>query len=637
MTATVCFTSLASVLLLGAICSVAARAAETPALLGQLVVDAPVVSMRVTPDGKRLLAQLQTAKGQSTEIRIVDTSDPRQPATIGRVAIVKAGELAVSPDGRKLLFAVEIEKHKWGTKSGRYQLTAIDISNPRQPKKEWQRTVVAREIALAPDASAYALSQPSQGLDEHWKVVVTWLDRQRDPLTLPASQYEDTAGLRLSPQGNFLTYGSDAQLKIDDLRGQAPAHFEQGYRGTGQSSCLITNLDKGYLLVEDRLAPRFGVYAPQVGIPRVATLDHGVVSTINECQFHLLAASGSNVLLADATGRVYQLDAIQPKQTRLARILAFPQYVWQSTIDSANHIYTSQNKNGQIVIGIYDLSRTIPVTVDWKALKAAWDAALRIYGDKERDELNRLSDALQKFEEAAPILALDAPVKEISSKTAAAILNDYAFLLSKDQSWRLSDIKALLDRSISLDPDRASAHLNLADLLRGSLSRITNWPSKQATRGEAEEHYRKYLALGGKDTEAINAFLRDGLDSPPPTDICAAIVNYANAGRLTELVTDTGIDIPRGGKKFDLLFTTEGTAHVPTFYAFNSVDDTPADEGAFSLPDNDNLWGGDELGLVVYQNTVQILHYRDLHHPVASSSVSGDQHCYFSFVGGIGG
>lgn len=623
---TTCFLRVVRGLFICTLFSVAAHAAEMPILLGQLNVDAPMESILVTPDGKRLVVQLQAAQGKGAGILIVDSSNPERPTILGQVVVEKNSKLVMSPDGKRLLLAVETEKPDL-YKAGSYQLTAIDISNPQQPKQEWQRSVVAQKIILAPDASAYAFAQPAQDKRRRqWDTVIAWVDGKRDPVTLPLEITQP----QLSSQGNFLVQDSYGQFKVADLRNKEPRFFEQANRGMNQAISLITILDTGHLLVVDYRAPRFGIYAPQSGIPRIAQLEHQ--ETAGPHQFQFLAASRANILLQNRYGQLYQLEITQPESPRLANVLVLPAGIQARSLDSAGHLYASQTREGQNTLLIYDLAKTTQPVVDWKRLSEAQNTALKIYGGKDGDESSREWAAIQKFDEAGVVLALDAKVEGISDQAAAAILNDYAFLLAKPYLRENPYIEALLRRAITLDPNRTPAYLNLADQLRGSLPEISDWKKKEAARVEAEQHYRKYLALGGKRTARITAFLQDPSGKNSPKDICSAIAEYANAGRLGELVSDSGIDIPKNGQKFDFLFTTEGTINAPTFYAFNANDDTPVNREIFPRPEGESLWDGDNLGLVVFEGRLHILHYRDFQHPIASMSLSGDESCNFKIT-----
>jgi hypothetical protein len=605
-----------------------ARAAEMPTLLGQREIPAPATTIRATPDGRRLAVQLESIKDGPGEIEIVDTSNPAQPVLLGHLEIERNGEMAISPDGKSLLLAVLTEKPALA-KPGRYQLTAIDITAPQQPKQIWQRLVAARDMALAPDATAYAFSRPTDGSQGKWEIAINWADRQGEPAVVPLEYLDNTSKMSLAAQGKFLAYERGGLLVIDDLRQQPALSNVQKSRGLDQDACLIALLDSGHLLVEDQRAPAIGVYASADGVPRLARIAYGDLPSGSICQLQLAAAVDGTSLVTDDAGRLYQVDTSQPEHPRLSRIWRLPSSMQARAVDATGHLFAIQAKDGKNAIAVYDLARPKAITVDWKSLEHAWNTAIRIYADKTLNEYVRAPQAIEKFDKADPMLAVDAPVEGVSSKTAAAILNDYGFLLSKYQPWRRDDIAAALRRALVLDPTRVTAHLNLADFLRGTLPDISDWGKKRALMAEVTAHYKKYLELGGHKSDDISAYIGTDLESPADQDICEAIVKYTNAGRLKELISPTGIDVPVHDKRLDFTFITQGSAHVPTIYAADSATDAPLDDTAFDTPDLNDLWGGDQLGLIVYRNDIHILHYRDVDHPVESHTIAGQKTCDF--------
>src|SRR5262249_28486946 len=289
--------------------------------------------------------------------------------------------------------------------------------------------------------------------------------------------------------------------------------------------------------------------------------------------------------------------------------------------------YAAAGEHGrQLQVSRLDMAG--PTSVDWAALDAAHRAAMDRY-NQELQEGNPVPHvfSIKRLEEAGIRQALQAPVEGISAQRAAAIFNDYGFLASKSGAESTSAEPALR-RAMELDPNRALAALNLADVLRGRLPTLTDPSAKQRQMFEIQALYSKYLELGGKSYARIESFMKGNRAQTGDGDICTAIARYANAGRLQEWVSQSATNIKAGDRRIDIAFATEGTAHVPVMYAFDAATDFPLDEDAISVP-VDDLWGGDELGLIVYGDTAHILHYRDFRHPVATRSLSGDQACRF--------
>ena len=133
--------------------------------------------------------------------------------------------------------------------------------------------------------------------------------------------------------------------------------------------------------------------------------------------------------------------------------------------------------------------------------------------------------------------------------------------------------------------------------------------------------------MPGKRTEGIDLFLTPAKEN----DVCETIAAYTNANRLSDLVSDIGLDIPFRGRRIDLAFTTEGTAHVPAYYAFDTANDFPLKEDELPAPPlgAEDLWGGDHLALLTYNDRHFILYHRDLKHPVSARDIASGAQCRF--------
>jgi hypothetical protein len=126
----------------------------------------------------------------------------------------------------------------------------------------------------------------------------------------------------------------------------------------------------------------------------------------------------------------------------------------------------------------------------------------------------------------------------------------------------------------------------------------------------------------------VSSFLRGDPGAGAKTD-CDAIAMWTNAGRLQELVSDVGIDLPWQGTRIDLVFTTEGTAHVPAFYAFDALDRVlPVGSMVELEASAENMWGG-SLGLITLRGRHHVVHYSDSNHPVKTTPLNGGLACSF--------
>lgn len=576
----------------------------------------------MTPDGSRLLIQTQTAADESFEIRVIDASNPSSPIARGRLATASASELAMSDNGRRALVAEKTSGRQSHDAPSTYKVTSIDLSDPGKPRELWKRSITARAMRLAPDASALAYSMPTQPTDKHQEVMVVRSD-QGVETRLSVRSYSTIDSMHIAPGARFIAF-SHYGWTVADLARRPPATFERRQSRLQSDGCLLSMLPSGRLLVEDLRAPRFGIYAAQPNLPRIAKLTHGAEAG-SSCQFTPRGRTDKHLLVQKDNGTLYLLDLSEAQHPSLSKPLLLPQGSVAVGLDANGRIYALRSTQGESRLEIYDAKHTVPSKVDWAALEVVHREALRIYGDKKLSEFERQWNAAHKFEDAGAFAALDAPVSGISNHVAASILNDYAFLLQHTKPPGNLDVQALLRRAIELDPDRRIAYLNLADALRRSL------PFEPGPRApvlaQARTNYDKYLALGGSPVKDMQGLAEDRLYRRPESGMCRAIVDFANAGRLGELIRSAATDVPAGGKKLDLLFTTEGTAHVPAVYAWDASDDHPIEN--VPTPGADGLWGGDELGLIMYGGAAHILHYRDASHPVASVAVSGAQSCDF--------
>jgi hypothetical protein len=123
-------------------------------------------------------------------------------------------------------------------------------------------------------------------------------------------------------------------------------------------------------------------------------------------------------------------------------------------------------------------------------LAAAYEKIISTY----RSSLSptRQFDAFFALKEAGAPLAVELPVNTVSPKLAAAILNDYGYFAGITKIDR-SSAEAALRRTIEVDPDRAVAYLNLADLLISRLGEISDSKAHHAAEGEIAALYRRYF------------------------------------------------------------------------------------------------------------------------------------------------
>jgi hypothetical protein len=135
---------------------------------------------------------------------------------------------------------------------------------------------------------------------------------------------------------------------------------------------------------------------------------------------------------------------------------------------------------------------------------------------------------------------------------------------------------------------------------------------------EAAKEYQRYLALGGKMTPKVRAFLKGGLEAAQSETICDVTARNVNAGNLEGFVSNYANGVLTKDGLEDLVIETTGTAHAPMLLATMAATGMPVIGEPGLPPGADRLISrGDNLGLVQYRNSTYVLYYRDPDRPVS--------------------
>lgn len=611
-----------------------AQAASAAVLvpLGVLPLPAPVSAARSSAEGTRLVVQLQATAASPPMLQVVDTADASRPRLLGAMALDHPAEMALSGDGRLAVLVMQPERAMYNRETA-HNVSAVDLSDPRNPRVLWRHPVAAAQVAVAARAGSYAYSRrPAAAADQWETVVVAAADRQVRAVVRNPPYGSDS--MSLSPGAGALVQVSQSQLTAWNLAATPLRALEQVpvFLSRFAPGCGPVVLDTGHVALQDTRVSRLGVYALQPGLPRVAALGHDEGE--RHCQALDLNAGGTGVTFAGDGGRVTRVDFADPAAPRAERAAQLPRDRW--AVAAGGDVVVAA---GASVLQVFRWVHVAPPAPDWQALAAVHSSVMSSYTSVMSSykavaaQVTRSGPqaATDRLEAAGALLALDAPVTGITPRRAAAILNDYGFIAAK-AGVPAARVEAALRRAIALDPGRAVAHLNLADVLREGLGRhAANAGPVAARAAEIERHYRAYLSAGGKPSGAITTFLRGWAIVRAGGDGCDAIAELANAGALHDWVTDTGTNLPWRGRRIDLAVTTEGSAGVPALYAFDSASDSPLEPPESpEVPNGEGLWGGDELGLVMLGSRPHVLHYRDLAHPVSSVSLETGEVCLFN-------
>jgi hypothetical protein len=597
-------------LALPAMLATQAAVALTP--LGSVPLPAPATAARMSADGTRVIVQMPGARDAPAALQLIDATDAMHPVLKGAVAVPPDAEMALSGDGRSALLAAA------------HEIVAIDLSDPAGLRVSWRQALPVRYAALSSQADAYAFSRRSTAAAGSWEVVVVSAG-DRQARVLPANGNVGGGRLALSPHGEFIALVEGA-LRVWDLRAAAPVEFRQAWALHRFDPCALAVLADGSVVMQDTRVSRLAVYAAAPDMPRIATLSHA--DTLR-CGALDPNSNDGTLAFSGGQGRVQRVGLGRPAAPVARGTWPLPPGV--GALAAAGDLVVAAGTHPPRLQWFRLDDDKKPPSVDWRALEAAHAAALAAYKPAAPGPAGgSLWAAVRRLEEAGVLLALDAPVAQITPRRAAAIFNDYGFLAAKTGVPPSPQVEAALRRAIALDPGRAVAHLNLADVLRKGLAQLAAAKERAARLKDIERHYRAYLAAGGPQTDAITAFLRGTSIAQREEDSCQAMASLANAGVLADWVSDRGIGIPWKGRRIDVLVTLEGTAGVPYLQAFDAGNDRLlADDDAPQPPDS-SYWGGDQVGLLTLRGRHHLLHYRDFAHPVASLSLDGSESCAFT-------
>jgi hypothetical protein len=597
-----------------------------PHQIGGLTIDAPIAQATVSADGQRMVVQAYPGSSNSSRIYVVDTSVASRPRILGSAFVEGVGKLALSDDASRALMTVVLERDR--NRPTKHAVILLDISDPRATRIQWRREVSSHQIVLAPDASAYAVSSaPNPGGYAYGShpVIVHWVNNST------SKKVDDVGGGSyetwfLSNGGNYLIdTTSGMSLVVHDLRFDDVAAHRQSHSSMQRYNCAVAMLSGARFAVSYSDGVRVGVFSIEPGLPRnsVLTLSERLVScdpvSAGGLPETLFFRAGPKLARIDLKGSTHSFpgqDWILPASTEPLAI--------------SGDVLFAMATNAPNELLALSLSPKESLAVNWSALSAAHDTAMIEYNRSVKAKRPNASIAATQLMEGAGIsAALEAAVTGISAKNAAAILNDYGFLLTKSEG-ELPRAERFIRHAIAIDPERTVAYLNLADVRRQQFSKQAKWAERFAFTREIDSNYRKYVKRGGKPSREIEAFLSEQWSLDAKGEICSAVARETNAGHLNDMISHSAFGVEINDQRVDLHFSTEGSARVATIYAFDSATDRPAGGEALLPSGTDDLWGGDQLRLLEYGGQTHVLYYRGIHHPVSSRSVDGKHSCQFS-------
>lgn len=560
--------------------------AGTQTKIAEIGLPTAIVSVKASADGKRLVVQLQSSAMGPGGLQIVDVTNPDRPLLRGFVQYDKSGELAVSPDGRRAVLAVADESKKYG-EAGKHRLAVFDLTSADAPKKIEEQDFAATAIALADDAGAYAISSPDtpdpKRGGNRGQTIVHWLDGKKKSVKVIEGG-DPGRPRKLSADGSFLAIQGYGEIAVYRLDPGGVSRYDQESAYPERYRCMLSVLPTGRVVVQNSSFGYLESLAFESGLPR----SHRIHSSEEFCSS--LGGDASATYYGAYTGHVIRLRTDRRGRLSLDGDWWFPRE-HMAVAAAKNLVFAVSNDSKVLQIHRLD---TTTATVDWRALEEIHHEILASYREaRAAKKYSADRDAVNQFVKAGGVAAIESGEPTIAPQRGAAVLNDFGFFAARAGYYQLAE--QALRRAIALDPGRALAHLNLADLLRQQWHKAGSPLNKRFPIREIQHHYRRYLAAGGQRTEAISRFLRSDLDAKNG-NLCETIANFSNAGRLDELVSSTGVGIPLpDGRKIDIAFTTEGTAHVPAYAIYDTATGFPlnaSSEAPALAQFPEGLWGG---------------------------------------------
>jgi hypothetical protein len=431
--------------------------------LGQAIAEA-----RVTPDGHWAVVEMEAPLGQPIALQIIDASSLARPKLKGSIPIEGKGKISLSADGRLLLLLIEPPPALNGQVGG-YLIEAFDLADPDHPKEAWRRSIAAFKVALAPNGLGYAALVPSGKARTPGRIPalieVRWVDGSHADKAIE----DDEAGLAISAfssKGSMLLLNVGGYLKVYDLRLDKPIAIQQtGYSEVSRYICPQI-LESGNVVVRSAQWPRLEILALRPELPRIAAAPFESEPTSEYACVDVMGSAEHTIYLKGWNDNITALDLTRTEAPAVTRVWSMTANVRPVGVDGAKHLFAyGGDRLNQFVI--YDLNDPIAAHVDWAVLAGAHEQALRIYHEK-KDLLPDLH-ARKILEQAGVQRALNAPVEGIAPRKAAAILNDYAFLIARP--W--------INRTEGSWPDREPppAEPYLRRSIPSAPLRISIWPT----------------------------------------------------------------------------------------------------------------------------------------------------------------
>ncbi len=599
--------------------------AAAPLTTAELELATRVHTARISQDGRRLFLLSQPEKSSPGGVQILEITESWRPITRAVLPLnKKVISMEISADGKRILLISPMDQANHD-KATIHEVSEFDVSVMEAPNLISRREVMGKDFVSAEDASSYAFSYPEDVAEKNrsrqWVTIVRWVSGNKRDVRIVERDSIPTNRV-LASNGRYLVGGPAYMLAAHKMTASASVSFEQDYSSIGRYTCPPKMTPTGFLLAVNQIHRSIDTLAMEKGLPRISRQFVG-----DESACFVTSGDKNGYYLSTNEGKLLRIKADLNGKTSVDGEWWFP--LRMSIVAATENLAIGLKTSGK-TLRVFRLDKATK-SPDWGVLDRAHQEILAAY-QKAQGANNPSADwdAYDRFIDAEILAALEHEAPTIANKRAAQIMNDFGFIASRTPSVTLAE--RAYRQTLKFDPNRSVAHLNLAELLRKNIPSYSSYAERERVTAEAQGHYRRYLTLSGKSSEKFDSFLRTDLQSPDGNH-CKTIANYTNAARLEELLWPSGINIPlNNGRKVDVAFEEQGTAHAPVMDIYDALTGRP-EKGALpggSSVMSDELWGGDHLGLILYKDEAFVLHYRDKAHPVAADSLTGGKSCRFS-------
>lgn len=533
--------------------------------INKLEIPGYVSAMEQSPDGRWVYVMVENK--DESGIYVLDAQSPSKPRIARKFKLKLPLRMRLSRDGQDLYVLTHPGSDEASKRAaGLYQL---DLSDPSDPKIAGFSQSTSRLLAASNDDKILATDVQQDGKGNVIRLfdmanrsglkVVTDINLRE---ACPQLETVVAATLALSAEpAQLFVRCQKALLGVDSFQAEnllydlsipsrpkrisidmkwAAAHAGQVYRYTytiGRWNNDVRTRVNIYLnMSDDTSDPKYALSTLNL-FPNNGHDGHSMF--VQEPLGRLVIGPG----YSKEPGKWQFIDVTNPKSPRTLEehILVAPEYIAAAKLTKDQRYLYVTSKDG---IWIFQTTAGL----DIPALVKAHASVLRDYRSRNISDSDRQSfeDFVVRLERADVGALRDGSPAGMSVETRAAILNDYAYFMRL--SGKPVASLEILERVISIQPDRAVAHLNTAEAYRDSIVANASPGRTEDARNKITLHYRKYQQLTKRNNPEFDKLVRSHLSKSRPT-VCQYLTEYVNRGRLDQITIPPGwMDINDDGR-----------------------------------------------------------------------------------------